>query len=729
MNHTLDICNYRDCHDGVWTHGEECDNGNSYGCINCTIQKGYYCINLNGYPSQCSRCIENCIQCEVDRFCLVCKDGYFLNPNHQCQECNVECRTCFYQPNNCSSCKINNLGFQSCHLCEINRGYYTDFENNQCYSKCGDNIKTIQEQCDDGNNFNGDGCSSKCQIEDGFYCSIDGHCDTLIQGEIQVSQQQFNFNAPSKQFIIQFKNYVLNSDSEIVPIIQFLNCQINQSLIVVKQNITEEKYFQHRVIEINIEFENNCIKDKMEVSIVQRYKNDSKKSILLSFLTFQIFDILFIEQWKQLFNEIMISFNQTLFYIFGFVCLATFITGTIEVVYNAIDLIQMFSYLKYINVNLPSNLQNYFDLFKFAQLQYFSNFTKQVALTFLTQKELEQYNFLPDKIKRDGYYSYCLLNYPFLFLLFVFVILLYPMAKWLLSQLQRFQVRIKEDDDDSILLKLKLIQLHIKLYIQQSCQYVINKLYFSGFISTHMILTYDILFVSLLNLFDIKLLSATNNAFIAINLYIAILLTTIHCLLLFIYYSMLAKQTYFLEQKGYVRRCGSLFEGLKLSTTSCTHFYKLFTLIKKSLFMLLITFCSSFPYCQSLSISFLSFIQVLYLFNYKPIISLIEYRKQLISESCVLILSLLITLIILMHDTHQDMLFYQDIIGWCSIMLMSLLLLFQIILDIRQQFLLCQKQFILFHNILKSIQTKIQKAFENLNATQTNANSNVVLFY
>ncbi|CAD8172923.1 unnamed protein product [Paramecium pentaurelia] len=728
LNQTLDICNYQDCQDGIWTQGEECDNGNSYGCINCIMQNGYYCINQIGQPSQCLRCIENCIQCNNDRSCQVCKEGYFLNPNNQCQECNKECKTCINQPNNCLSCKISNQYSQQCQLCEINLGYYTDFENNQCYSKCGDNIKTVFEQCDDGNNLNGDGCSSKCQIEDGFYC-IDGHCDTLIQGDIQVSQQQANLNTPSKQFVIQFKNYILNSDSDIVPIIQFLNCQINQSLIVVKQNITEENYFQHRVIEINIEFQNNCLKDKMEVSIVQKYKNNNKKSILLSFLTFQIFDILFIEQWKQFFNEIVISFNQTLFYIFGFVCLATFLTGTIEVVYNAIDLIQMFSYLKYINVNLPYNLQKYFDLFKFAQLQYFSNFTKQVALTFLTQKELDQYNYLPDKIKRDGYYSYCLLNYPFLFLIFVFAILLYPMAKLLLRQLQRFQIRIKEDDDDSILLKIKLIQLHIKLYIQKSCQYIINKLYFSGFISTHMILTYDILFVSLLNLFDLKILFTTNNTFILINLYIAILLTIIHCSLLFIYYSMLAKQTYLLEQKENVRKCGSLFEGLKIGKTSCTHFYKLFILIKKSLFMILITFCSSFPYCQSLSISFLSFIQVLYLYNYKPIISMIEYRKQLISEFCVLLLSLFITLLILMHDTHQDMLFYSDILGWSSIILMSMLLLFQIILDIKQQFLICQKKFILFHKILQSLQTKLQKVFQSFGSTQSKANSNVVLFY
>ncbi|CAD8102505.1 unnamed protein product [Paramecium sonneborni] len=729
MNKYINICNYQDCQDRIWTYGEICDNGNTYGCFNCTIQKGYYCINIFGQPSQCLRCSGNCIECFTDKICRTCRDGYFLNLNNQCQQCNLECQTCIYHPNNCLSCKINNLNYQQCDLCENNLGYYTDFQNNLCFSKCGDSIITAVEQCDDGNEINGDGCSSICQIEDGYYCT-NGHCDTLIQGDIQASYQEDNHQSPSKQFIIQFKNHILNSDSEIVPIIKLQNCQINQSLIIVKQNITQIDNLQHRIMEINIQFLNSCKKDKMEVTIVQKSKNKSKKNIILSFITFQIFDVLLIDEWKEVFNEILISFNQTLFYIFGFICLVTFLTGTIEVVYNAVDLIQMFSFLKYINVNLPYNLQQYFNLFKFAQLQYFQNFTQQIALQFLSPKELEQYNFLPVKIKKDGYYSYCLLNYPFLIILIVFAIFLYPFAKLCLAFVQKLYIGIKEDDDDPILLKIKLILLHMKLYIQSSCHYVLNKLYFSGFISAHMILTYDILFFSFLNLFDIKLLFTTkNNFFIAINLYLAIFLNILHFSLLFVYYSMLAKHTNLLKQKSYIRKCGSLFDGLKIGTTSCTHFYKLFTTIKRTIFMLLVTFCSSFPYCQSLSISFLSFIQVIYLFNYKPIISTVEYRKQLISECCVLLLSLFITLIILMHDTHQDMLFYEDILGWCSIILMSLLLLYQIILDIKQQFILCQKKFILFQKIIQALQTKLSKAIENFGSNQCHVQSNVVLFY
>ena len=39
-----------------------------------------------------------------------------------------------------------------------------------CIEICGDGINLGQVECDDGNNLNGDGCSSDCRIEQGFMC-------------------------------------------------------------------------------------------------------------------------------------------------------------------------------------------------------------------------------------------------------------------------------------------------------------------------------------------------------------------------------------------------------------------------------------------------------------------------------------------------------------------------------------------------------------------------------
>lgn len=53
-------------------------------------------------------------------------------------------------------------------MCSDFDGYYNG--QNECFSKCGDGYTVLQEKCDDGNTMNYDGCSSTCQIEDGYNC-------------------------------------------------------------------------------------------------------------------------------------------------------------------------------------------------------------------------------------------------------------------------------------------------------------------------------------------------------------------------------------------------------------------------------------------------------------------------------------------------------------------------------------------------------------------------------
>ena len=45
----------------------------------------------------------------------------------------------------------------------------SEFEWNPEFSGCGNRLIEIHEQCDDGNKKDGDGCSDKCQIEEGWY--------------------------------------------------------------------------------------------------------------------------------------------------------------------------------------------------------------------------------------------------------------------------------------------------------------------------------------------------------------------------------------------------------------------------------------------------------------------------------------------------------------------------------------------------------------------------------
>jgi cysteine-rich repeat protein len=60
----------------------------------------------------------------------------------------------------------------NCTTC--NNGWYVNFTvgNNYstCETKCGDGILVGSEQCDDGNNVDGDGCNSDCTIGNNNGC-------------------------------------------------------------------------------------------------------------------------------------------------------------------------------------------------------------------------------------------------------------------------------------------------------------------------------------------------------------------------------------------------------------------------------------------------------------------------------------------------------------------------------------------------------------------------------
>jgi cysteine-rich repeat protein len=49
----------------------------------------------------------------------------------------------------------------------------------ECKADCGDGIKVVEEQCDDGNNLDNDGCSSTCLPEIKYFCADTLRSDNL----------------------------------------------------------------------------------------------------------------------------------------------------------------------------------------------------------------------------------------------------------------------------------------------------------------------------------------------------------------------------------------------------------------------------------------------------------------------------------------------------------------------------------------------------------------------
>lgn len=71
----------------------------------------------------------------------------------------------------CLLCSDGCLSCKNCYDCQQCRPEYNYFApSKSCVEICGDG-KRFSLSCDDGNNINGDGCSSDCQIETGFTCN------------------------------------------------------------------------------------------------------------------------------------------------------------------------------------------------------------------------------------------------------------------------------------------------------------------------------------------------------------------------------------------------------------------------------------------------------------------------------------------------------------------------------------------------------------------------------
>eukprot|EP01137_Pigoraptor_chileana_P008764 Opistho-2@56068 len=134
------------CGDGIQMGAEECDDGNADdhdGCSRCTVDSGYVCGNAAD---------------SSDRSCsTVCGDGA-VTGMEICDD-GGESDTCT------SDCTVKPGHFCTSQLTA--RSAPTML----CRAlACGDGVRSIGEECDDGNVLDGDGCSSSCQVEENWAC-------------------------------------------------------------------------------------------------------------------------------------------------------------------------------------------------------------------------------------------------------------------------------------------------------------------------------------------------------------------------------------------------------------------------------------------------------------------------------------------------------------------------------------------------------------------------------
>ncbi|EAR85854.2 transmembrane protein, putative (macronuclear) [Tetrahymena thermophila SB210] len=182
----------------------QCQQCNGPSLQNCTgCQSGLILFNsqcitscpnnfyLDSQTNLCQRCTDpNCMICNQSNQCSQCQDSnqYLVD----FQSCSSSCPS---SHQNWSKNKTDSTGQQIqinyCYLMNCQIGYQQ--QQDQCVEKCGDGL-LFYLPCDDGNNLDGDGCNSTCQIEDYFSCvysskEIKSICTLNFSYQIQFNDQ------------------------------------------------------------------------------------------------------------------------------------------------------------------------------------------------------------------------------------------------------------------------------------------------------------------------------------------------------------------------------------------------------------------------------------------------------------------------------------------------------------------------------------------------------------
>ena len=223
------------CGDGQLTGGEVCDDGNTEsgdGCAaNCSaVESGFECLTAgeacrikeycgdgkltggevcdDGNDVSGDGCAADCSEVEADYVCreagmpcalVTCGDG-ILDEGEVCDNgtdnvdyfvyqgaCSKACQWAHY----CGDSRLDQIDLDNGEECDAGGNVDLTAYNGCTYlckrvNYCGDSIvQGEHEKCDDGNEVNGDGCSSDCRVEEGYLCSIEQEksvCSPILCG-------------------------------------------------------------------------------------------------------------------------------------------------------------------------------------------------------------------------------------------------------------------------------------------------------------------------------------------------------------------------------------------------------------------------------------------------------------------------------------------------------------------------------------------------------------------
>ncbi|CAD8089222.1 unnamed protein product [Paramecium primaurelia] len=436
------------CGDGILVPhtSEYCDDGNQNrqdGCFNCMYECNLFC----------SICIQfECYQCEVGFYLKngvcnpKCGDQIILPDFEECDDGNDK------NDDGCHECKL--VCDKGCEVCEQGKcqinceqtygiGFY--YINEQCQSICGDSIITVTEEYDDGNNIQFDGCFN-CQYSCEQNC-LDCQQGSCLRyqnncGKVKVQDQEqcdngnedqnegcFNcFLEPGWKCEQIQKNDFCNLNTSPVFIYNYLSIWKNQQLVLFQfsqkikvinginltesmilevNNISKNQYqltiidklepLQDRVqdvyyliqIEINSQID---FKPYLNIDLNATILNNDNDRIEESQYQLKLEVPQFLNQKEKQFSKKTKEINSYLIYIQIAIGIISLVLGQPTAFFEILDILQFFSYFKYICVSFPQNLEIFFEignLITISQIYVVINFEE------IYEKIIPQYDITP----------------------------------------------------------------------------------------------------------------------------------------------------------------------------------------------------------------------------------------------------------------------------------------------------------------------------------------------
>ena len=217
-------------------------------------------------------------------------------------------------------------------------------------------------ECDDGNNIDGDGCSSTCKIEDGFECKREGNgrdiCRDVISPKASLSFLKntimiINFDeivevkAASSYLESTMRIYLDGSENNFKWKLS-TNFPANKKLTNLKIELEPIKSLKGNIETFTVEFTDGSL-------IVDRGENILDRRIL----TIKSMRYVYISSTEQaIFDCIGTSFNAISILSFvGMLGYSCFQSASLEMVWSFVNTLQILSYLPLLKYDMPWNLK------------------------------------------------------------------------------------------------------------------------------------------------------------------------------------------------------------------------------------------------------------------------------------------------------------------------------------------------------------------------------------